>query len=167
MTKFRDCVANCGLMDLGFCGHPFAWTNKQFGRNFICKRLDRAFANGEWCNAFPNAKVYHLSASSSDHSPILLDTHDQNPRPRKPFRYEIAWSMHDPFLDLIKQTWPKATSDNHCFYFYKYHNTLCARAKKWKKFIMGNIDRQLETFSAKILDLHSQIGSHYSDDVFL
>lgn len=93
-------IAKCGLLDLGFAGHPYTWTYRRFGKDFICERLDRALPNSDWCNSFSNSNLYHLSTSTSDHSPILLDTHDQDRRPRKPFIYETAWSMHDNFANI-------------------------------------------------------------------
>lgn len=37
MQNFRDCISNCGLEDLGYCGPLFTWSNRQFGPSFICE----------------------------------------------------------------------------------------------------------------------------------
>lgn len=29
---FRDCIAKCGLIDLGYAGHPFTWNNRRYGK---------------------------------------------------------------------------------------------------------------------------------------
>ncbi|KAL5774547.1 hypothetical protein ACOSP7_012104 [Xanthoceras sorbifolium] len=40
MADFRDAVNGCGLLDLGFKGSQFTWSNRQDGENFIHERLD-------------------------------------------------------------------------------------------------------------------------------
>lgn len=38
-----------GMIDLGFSGNPFTWSNGREGRGLIMERLDRGLANGDWC----------------------------------------------------------------------------------------------------------------------
>ncbi|XP_015084240.1 uncharacterized protein LOC107027651 [Solanum pennellii] len=45
MRKSMDFIAvieACGLLDIGFCGHKFTWSNKRGINHRIGKRLDRA-----------------------------------------------------------------------------------------------------------------------------
>lgn len=97
-------MSECGLIDIGFSGHPFTWTNRRYGKDFICVRLDRALANLEWNNQFPEAKLYHLTSCYSDHSHILLHTDDQNKPGRKPFRFQNAWITESSFARLWKRS---------------------------------------------------------------
>lgn len=115
----------CGLMDIGFNGHPFTWTNKRFGKAFICERLDRALANLEWNNQFPDAKLYHLTSYASDHSPILLDM--------KPFRYEIAWSTDNSFKQIMEKVWSLSSSSSNNLNFYSKYLSFKSKACWWKK----------------------------------
>ncbi|KAK3020531.1 hypothetical protein RJ639_046220 [Escallonia herrerae] len=63
-----------GLVDLGFLGNPFTWTNKGPLQANIHERLDRGLGNPQWRILFPNATIKHLPAFKSDHNPILLNT---------------------------------------------------------------------------------------------
>jgi hypothetical protein len=45
MKLFRDCLEDCNLLDLGFIGPKFTWTNKKSGDKNVKVRLDRAVAN--------------------------------------------------------------------------------------------------------------------------
>lgn len=45
MKKFWDTVSYCGLMDLGYNGPNFTWSNGRRGADNILERLDRALAN--------------------------------------------------------------------------------------------------------------------------
>ncbi|XP_056692071.1 uncharacterized protein [Spinacia oleracea] len=53
MLNFMD---EAGLVDLGFNGSPFTWTNARDGHNLIQERLDRALANSPWMEAYPHTK---------------------------------------------------------------------------------------------------------------
>lgn len=72
ISAFRNCLSKCGLQDLGFCGASYTWSNRCPG-NYICGRLDRACGNLDWFRKFPNSIVRHLSVSTSDHKPKLID----------------------------------------------------------------------------------------------
>lgn len=43
--RFKDCLDVCGMMDLGFCGPKFTWSNLRNIRGLILKGLDHCFAN--------------------------------------------------------------------------------------------------------------------------
>ncbi|OMP00911.1 reverse transcriptase [Corchorus capsularis] len=70
--RFNTMVTNCGLLDLGFQGPTYTWTNRRQGRHRIHERLDRALSNVEWRLRFPEAIVKHLPRFYSDHCPILV-----------------------------------------------------------------------------------------------
>lgn len=71
IDNFCALVKQCGLMDLGYSGPAYTWTNKHFTTNRTFERLDRCLGNADWCQAFPNTVVYHLPMLYSDHTPIL------------------------------------------------------------------------------------------------
>lgn len=50
MKHFRDLVNHCGLIDLGFNGPLFTWSNGRQGDANINERLDRALTNSTWRN---------------------------------------------------------------------------------------------------------------------
>ncbi|OVA00050.1 Endonuclease/exonuclease/phosphatase [Macleaya cordata] len=40
-----DFIDSSGLVDLGFCGHPYTWNNQRHGWANVRERLDRALSN--------------------------------------------------------------------------------------------------------------------------
>lgn len=51
-NEFRDVVLDCKLFDLRSRGHPFTWSNRQFGPQLIEEKLDRFLCNQEWRTIF-------------------------------------------------------------------------------------------------------------------
>uniref|UniRef100_A0A7N2M9L9 Reverse transcriptase n=1 Tax=Quercus lobata TaxID=97700 RepID=A0A7N2M9L9_QUELO len=99
MVEFQSALLFCGLIDLGYNGYRFTWRNGRAEEAFVEERLDRACALVEWSELHPRAKVTHLTASYSDHDPILLDTTpDAAPTPhrrQKLHRFEEKWELEE------------------------------------------------------------------------
>ena len=71
---FKDCLDVCSMVDIGFSGPRFTWTNKRDINNLILERIDRFFCNPDWCVLYPEAKITHLPRCHSDHCPVLMET---------------------------------------------------------------------------------------------
>ena len=106
MSAFRNCMDNCGLIDLGFHNLRYTWTNKSpCWQTTIKERLDRGLGNAEWATLFPSAEVHHLPRVKSDHCPILLSTDPRERKPPKPFRFEQMWLTDPTFPTLVDESW--------------------------------------------------------------
>lgn len=74
ICRFRNLIAASGLIDMGFKGAAYTWTNCRVGKANIQERIDRGFINDEWRILFPQAYPTHLLAINNDHRPLLLNT---------------------------------------------------------------------------------------------
>ena len=93
------------MIDLGFFGNPYMWSNGREGRGLIMERLDWGLANGAWRSLFQRATVKHLVHYASDHAPILLDTMgdtDYNPWPS---RFEAIWAQDLRSVEVVDKAW--------------------------------------------------------------
>lgn len=100
LDEFREALTDCSLMDLGYVGAPFTWSNRREGEGFICECLDRFVGNGNWCSMCPSQKVSHGIIAYSDHISILLNTKGRTyPRQKrkKPFYFEESWRANNSF----------------------------------------------------------------------
>lgn len=70
---FHEVVSNCNLFDMELIGHPFTWEMGRGTRGWLEIRLDQALTSLSWQNLFPNARLFNLDTSVSDHSPLFLD----------------------------------------------------------------------------------------------
>ena len=86
--EFKECLDYCNMIDLGFSGPRFTWTNKREVGALIQERIDKFFVNPSWCTTYPDAKIFHLTRCHSDHCPVLLESKPINQRhlPR-PFKF--------------------------------------------------------------------------------
>lgn len=72
MDNFNEAINFCGFRNMGFIGPKFTWLYQKSDGEHIRERLDCALATQEWMDLFPTAKLFHLSSSVLDHSPLLL-----------------------------------------------------------------------------------------------
>ncbi|KAL8540811.1 hypothetical protein ACS0TY_002143 [Phlomoides rotata] len=148
MEAFRDCVDRCGLVDLGFVGHDFTWTNKQGGVANIEERLDHGMASVGWMDMFVGARVSHLTRLFSDHCPLLVEFQPhqggsgRNKRP-KLFRFESMWLQNDRCGELVRDCWGKRGCRDPADLKAQLED--CGRVLgEWDKETFGHLKKQLK-----------------------
>ena len=103
VRAIKECMDDCNMMDLGFSGPKYTWTNKRELGNLIQCRLDRCWVNPGWKELYPEANVTHLARVNSDHCPLLLNL---NPflgsTADRPFRFQTIWLSHSDFPTVVR-----------------------------------------------------------------
>ncbi|KAJ4801583.1 reverse transcriptase [Rhynchospora pubera] len=99
---FQTMITTSGLLDLGYHGPAYTWTNNRKPDSVILQRLDRALASVSWCSCYPDAKLFHLPRSNSDHCPILLRLKPEIKRERKNFKFENWWLYRPNFREVCE-----------------------------------------------------------------
>lgn len=64
-------MLHCDLMDLGFHGNSFIWSNNQVNQ-LVQAHLYWGLVNHSQLDIFYTAQLHHLRFSTSDHCPILV-----------------------------------------------------------------------------------------------
>ncbi|CAN1164443.1 hypothetical protein LINPERHAP2_LOCUS25565 [Linum perenne] len=88
VEPFNDFIFNNGLMDMGFRGQNFTWTNYKEGDENIKERIDRAMCNVEWRRRFERAIVFHEPMNGSDHTPLRIDLDGQRITKTTPLMFD-------------------------------------------------------------------------------
>ncbi|XP_071905811.1 uncharacterized protein [Coffea arabica] len=137
MEEFNDAVFNYGLLDAGFEGLQFTWTN-----GVVWQRLDRALHNGAWNELFRSSKVFHLLRGCSDHAPLLIRCGDVTAMASF-FHFLNVWRNQLEFLAIVWEAWqiPVGATDMRGF-FYKLCNTK-VRLRQWNRDSFGNISQKI------------------------
>ena len=94
MQAFCDVLDECGMLDLGYHGSPFTWSNNRDPLNTTWVRLDRGVATMDWIQKFKAARIDHLDVTNFDHKCLHLEFKPCNPanHSRKPFRFKEIWT---------------------------------------------------------------------------
>ncbi|RVX07677.1 putative mitochondrial protein [Vitis vinifera] len=80
IEAFRQAVTDCGLSDLGYVGYVYTWEKGRGTTRWVEERLDRALVSTGWKHLFNQSHLIHLSVSTSDHLPVLLELRKFVPR---------------------------------------------------------------------------------------
>ncbi|KAJ4755003.1 hypothetical protein LUZ62_089408 [Rhynchospora pubera] len=126
--RFQNMMVRSGLVDLGYHGPAYTWSNNQDAGRLIMQRLDRAMATVPWCSSFPKTKIFHLPRANSDHSPILLSQNPVGKVQPKSFRFENWWLLKEGFDAVCRQA--IASSD---LQWNMVVQNLSRGVKKWLK----------------------------------
>jgi ribonuclease HI len=149
----------CSMLDLGFSGPKYTWSNGQDISTLIMQRLDRAWVNSEWRILFPEAYVTHLTRTHSDHCPILLSlwpsSHNSLPRP---FRFENIWLSHPEFPTVVDKAW-SAPCPNLLSTFELFTSLVTT----WNKNTFGNIFQRKKRILARINGMQCALATNPSE----
>ncbi|XP_050264114.1 uncharacterized protein LOC126708367 [Quercus robur] len=142
---FKECLDKCNMIDIGFLGPRFTWTNKREVQALIQERIDSVFVNPNWCLLYPEARVVHLTRCHSDHCPILLELQSRINRGRKsPFRFQTCWLFEPSFPSIVSQ----ARRDSPAL--GDVVNRFTQAAIRWNGSHFGNIFTRKKNIMARI-----------------
>ncbi|KAA3486342.1 reverse transcriptase [Gossypium australe] len=104
MEVFREVLAECGLVDMGFSGRWFTWERGNLPETNIRERLDRGVANEVWQTMFPDGSIQHLTHSFFDHCPLLMTTRQEECGVQTAsFWFEAWWLMEETFDTEVRK----------------------------------------------------------------
>ena len=99
---FKECLDKCNMVDMGFSGPKYTWTNRREVSSLIQVRIDRFFMNPSWYLLYPDAQVSHLTRCHSDHYLVLMET---KPRGQmflnRPFKFQSFWLSNPSFPSVV------------------------------------------------------------------
>ncbi|XP_060183362.1 uncharacterized protein LOC132613367 [Lycium barbarum] len=92
-----ECLADCGLSDMGYNGSLYTWCNERKEKEIIWKRVDRMVANDELGAKFTSISVQHLARVSSDHCPLFITLKDYPSNTIRYFKFLNFWVEQEGF----------------------------------------------------------------------
>ncbi|KAL9686475.1 hypothetical protein QQ045_023935 [Rhodiola kirilowii] len=158
MENFRQVLLDCKLMDLGFKGSQFTYSNKRKGHDEIQSRLDRAVGDELWADKYPNSVIQHLISHHSDHCPLLLNFDGGVVAQERPFRFESMWMRDAGLVDIVNNNW-NASGNMHDKLSHLSH-----QLKVWNKKSFGKVGFLLKRLKEELVTVRQGRRSQVSCD---
>ncbi|KAJ0964066.1 hypothetical protein J5N97_029188 [Dioscorea zingiberensis] len=155
-----DFVDSNQLLDLGYQGSPFTWSNNQTGLARRWARLDRFMANTTWVGSFDTYIINHLPRTASDHSPIFLKAKLYDNHKKHVFRFENYWLEHENCHLNVNRAWNSRTRATP---MHALDHLLAKTRKyliKWKAKGLSQIEKDISKTAKQITFLESLESTH-------
>ncbi|XP_030963921.1 uncharacterized protein LOC115985091 [Quercus lobata] len=142
---FKECLDKCSMIDIGFSGPRFTWTNKRDIQALIQERIDRFFVNPSWCLLYPEARVVHLTRCHSDHCPVLMEMQPRRGSGRnRHFKFQTCWLSDPSFPNIVNQAW------RHPVMLVDAINKFTEEATRWNRMQFGNVFNRKKNIMARL-----------------
>jgi hypothetical protein len=158
MMDFREVLSHCDLHDLGFAGLPWTYNNNRDGAANVRMRLDRAVANTEWSDVFPDACVRHIGTVRSDHKLLLLRLQDggSHARGNMTFHYEIMWEREEGLNAVVERSWNSRRAGDDLGSVAASLQRLTEELKIWSKNNFGQVTKKIEELREEMEQLERE-----------
>ncbi|XP_055959779.1 uncharacterized protein LOC130014847 [Mercurialis annua] len=163
-VDFINFIYNMQLIDMGFVGPAFTWSNHQSSPNLIQERLDRSLATNEWTTSFPHFSVHHLKSVASDYCPLLLHLSNLKRYTRARFHYDYRWNKYQMLLPNIASIWASPINGSSMFQIHRKLQMTRQFLLSWKKQHFQNPKQQILDIHSKLTLLHQQPANRINWD---
>ncbi|PRQ24992.1 putative RNA-directed DNA polymerase [Rosa chinensis] len=151
---FQQMCTSCGMLDIDTKGVFYTWSN---GRTDV--RLDRAFGNSDWFEAWATIECRALTKASSDHHPIMVSCSRLNFIPHAPFRFQGMWLQHPGFLAMVRDFWTSLAVYGCPMYILATKlRALKAMLKAWNITSFGDINQRVKASRATLDSVQQEIS---------
>lgn len=123
--------------------------------------MDKSFDNQLFKVRFLDLFIRVLPRIKSNHHPILVEFNDNNqlaPITTRTFRFEIDWTQHEGFVNLVKNT-QREEGD-----LINRLNSMTMNLKEWNRSIFGNIFQRKERVLTRLAGVQKRLnggGNHF------
>ena len=132
------------MIDAGFVGNPFTWSNNRQGLENIKERLDRGSASPTWVHMHLDFSLIHLLAHNSNHNLISLNTNTSFCFLSRPFRFEEFWSKDPSCEQVIESAWQIFVPNYPAVCLPKKLSNTKSALLKCNSFHFGNIHKRIK-----------------------
>jgi hypothetical protein len=159
MQTFQQTLEVCDLMDLGYIGPKYTWSNGQEGTALIKERLDRGVSNMGWRNLFPEAELYVEATICSDHAPLMLHLWRPKRRTRRKarFAFEAGWELNEGSREILNETWSREYDGENRWARLNSKLEACIHGLTgWKKSLENNGQQSIQKLQGRLRNLQAR-----------
>ncbi|XP_015159877.1 uncharacterized protein [Solanum tuberosum] len=162
--EFIALIEACGLMDLGFSGQKFTWSNNRGIHSRVWKRLDRAMVNDSWLEHMPQTTIIHLPSVGSDHCPLLMEMNIRSEEHIKYFKFLNCWADQPNFLNIVQACWDREQEGNSMWKFHQKLKRLACTLSKWSKGEFGDIFAKVKEYENRVKNAEESFIQNNSEE---
>ncbi|KAH0772311.1 hypothetical protein KY290_016292 [Solanum tuberosum] len=161
--EFVAVIEACGLVDLGFNGQKYTWSNNRGIQQRIWKRLDRALVTDDWLEKMPQTTITHLPSVGSDHYPLLMEIIARKEDHIKYFKFLNCWADQPKFLDIVKACWERTVEGNSMWRFHQKLKRLSTTLSNWSRKEFGDIFTKVREYEERVRSAEENLIQDHSD----
>nr|XP_027103245.1 uncharacterized protein LOC113724555 [Coffea arabica] len=147
---FNSFISGKELVDIGYEGVPWTWSNTWEGKGEIKERLDRCLGSVGWVQMYEKATCEHVEKEASDHCLLILDTTPLQRRVKRRFYFDQRWAKDKTSHEVIKRAWGIEQHGSGMFKVARRIKECRIALIEWNRTIKGNT-------KAKIQELKEQL----------
>ncbi|XP_074297220.1 uncharacterized protein LOC141627923 [Silene latifolia] len=163
MAPFRDCLDQCGMIDIPATGSKFTWNNKQGPDSRVFSRLDRFLVNQEWLDCFPDLQAHFHPEGLFDHNPCTVSSSLRECIGRPPFRYYNMWGQAVQFQAIIQQGWRMNVAGTRMFKIFKKLKALKGMLRKLNRECYADIENNADIAKGKLEEIQERLQQAPTD----
>lgn len=112
----------------------------------------------EWLSLFPSAKLFHLTSSASDHSPLSLHFERRPPKRKvgRVFRFESMWLKDSRCVEVVNEAWDEGKSMGTEFTLKNCLDWCRVKLDAWNKLEFGHVSQMIAELQKKLEWLEKQ-----------
>ncbi|KAG5598988.1 hypothetical protein H5410_030358 [Solanum commersonii] len=161
--EFIAVIEACGLVDLGFSGQRYTWSNNRGILQRVWKRLDRALVTDAWLDKMPQTTITHLPSIGSDHCPLLMEMTTREEDHIKYFKFLNCWADQPQFLDIVKTCWERTVEGNSMWRFHQKLKRLSNTLTIGSVWELGDIFIKVREYEERVRTVEEELIQEYSD----
>ncbi|XP_071926918.1 uncharacterized protein [Coffea arabica] len=177
--EFNRFIRANNLIDLGYQGVPWTWSNSWDGDGEVKEMLDRCLCSTEWVQRYEKARCNHGETEASDHLMLIVDTNSDTKRKKRRFYFDQRWTKNLETKEVIQGAWRKDHLGSRMFKVTRKIKECRIAILEWRKKVQGNSKVRIKELKEKLIkvregndggkcgqvaELKSQLSKSYKEE---
>nr|XP_027090317.1 uncharacterized protein LOC113711350 [Coffea arabica] len=154
--EFNRFISENELVDIGYEGAPWTWSNTWEGQGAIKERLDRCLGSVGWVQQYEKAICEHVEKEASDHSLLLLDFSPAQKRVKRRFFFDQRWAKDNSSEVVVKNAWGKDQHGSRMFKVVRRIKECRLALIDWHRTTKGNSRAVIQELKGQLKALREQ-----------
>ncbi|XP_071914055.1 uncharacterized protein [Coffea arabica] len=151
--QFRDFISTNELIDIGFEGKPWTWSNNWDNEREVRERLDRILGSRAWRRKYEKAKCCHIHNEASDHCMLLLHTEPKGRKWKRKFNFDRRWLQYQKVNGVVKRAWVKEQVGSRLFQIKNRIRECRMALLSWNRSLKHNARGDIDMIKKEIQEL--------------